>query len=167
MKETTYYAVTKIHDNGESREVIQHLNVHETKDKAKAEAAKLRKGRSKELKGDGYSFVVTTLHGKEGFEVVKQLRYDELRRSILQEAKSAGPEVSAFAHELLNSFNLTYEELYCCNFDNAVIETSAEEYISRTTSASVWTHYVEGWIHLNGIDYVIGKTPYSSTANRV
>ena len=76
-------------------------------------------------------------HNQERIDVLKQDIRDQVKYCDQPKA------MEVLVEHLLNQ-NMTEDQLYCFNLQDILMTTDADEYISRSASASVWTFYVEG-----------------------
>jgi len=102
-------------------------------------------------------------------EYLEQKKVNELTKEILSAYDShtpREPKERAAARALISRHKMDSATLY--GWGDLVIDKDyAEEFISVSTRASVWTYYVDAHIDINGKRYEALKVQYSSDVHRI
>lgn len=159
-----FYAVysTRVNDGKRVREKIQEVSTD--KEKAKNIATLLRGHRNAEAMRFKDNFVVvqickTEYNVQHEKDLIKQFKID-----ILDETKYYESGVTELVKAILPE--LTLDQLHDFRLSNLKFEKSAEEFISISTRASVWTNYIEGSITIKDQIFT-KKVSYHSTVTRL
>ena len=144
------------------REKLQAISTD--KEKAKNIATLLRGHRNTEELRFKDNFIVARI-SKDEYDIqhdkdlIKQFKAD-----ILNESKNCENGVSELVSAILPE--LTLDQLQEFRLSNLKFEKSAEEFISVSVHASVWTYYIEGSITINDKTFT-KKVSYDSIVTKV